>query len=808
MAKKGPWADGGGGYQESGMGRPIVVNLKAPDARDPKHQEKDASATVAETAPDADDSPKALLHRVATDHSLRLLDHSNRLLPRAYDDEEVEAAFQAHYTVRRIFCIAILNLWAGVDNIIAGVIDYFSDAGVGVLAGASSVGFGLLFCTIALTAWIKRKTWQHNHNGIRWLCFGIGMVFFASVSANAISRYHVTLDHDINESMYFGYHAAGLITITFYVLAHCASPLFMFSFPAMYAVLICSSPWASSLWLGRFCLSHIILFTVLATLELKDQREAFEDKVCLHQAELKTEQLHKDEQRAAQSAAKEAQQRIRDVHEARESTYTSLLKMLSHDFKGTVLNLETQLSLFEGHEALTAELHHILHSIMSIKYRYAMEPWTHQEADSTRLTDLMKTMALLFPDVEFHIVDVDVAIVPCLLHLVVHQLLRNCRVHGGGKITCSVTVEGDSVIISTRNLPGANHDKLMAAGTKALQLALSRAMGVVSSSGLGLQDILHIMRLCNCKFSIDWKPEGVLAQVRIPIIRRPVLTCVKIEDELMTPIRVCVIDDQLGPRMASVKLIKLINPQYKAPAKLARIKAIWEDEFVKVAGVDLPEVQECVQWINRDPMRTIIFLDRMLEFPACVVDGLTLIPKLSEFGGLVVLRSGNDSNEDRDTYIQQGAFGCIGKVLHGGHGTVIIDQAKRHIADRLEESAKRWAVENDQVEEIGFGEMSKVSTQTEPVAVDDQQEGGANNDQLVEMRKEEYAVIAERVEMQDGDDGAVIQSPLGPHIHPSTIVRHSNGVVGIPTLEAVPKSMEMVLCGDGSAEHIIIDLQL
>ena len=37
-------------------------------------------------------------------------------------------------TVRRIFCIAILNLWAGVDNIIAGVIDYFSDAGVGVLA--------------------------------------------------------------------------------------------------------------------------------------------------------------------------------------------------------------------------------------------------------------------------------------------------------------------------------------------------------------------------------------------------------------------------------------------------------------------------------------------------------------------------------------------------------------------------------------------------------------------------------------------------------------------------------------------------
>jgi len=421
-------------------------------------------------------------------------------------------------------------------------------------------------------------------------------------------------------------------------------------------------------------------------LELKDQREAFEDKVCLHQAELKTQQLHQAEQNAASSAAEVTQQQIRDVHEARESMYTSLLKMLSHDFKGTVLNLESHLSQLEGHEALTAELHHILHSIMSIKYRYAMDPRKHQEADSTRLFDLMKTMALLFPEVEFSNMDVEAAIIPCLLHLVVHQLLRNCRLHGGGQITCSVTVVGESVIISTWNLPGPNHGRLMAAGTTALKLAMSRAVGVVSSSGLGLQDIMHITQMCNCQFSIDWKPEGVLAQVRIPIItRRPVLACVETSNT-MTPIRVCVIDDQLGPRMASLKLIKMINPQYKAPDKLSRFEAIWEDDFVKVAGADLPEVQECVQWINRDPMRTIVFLDRMLEFPMCVIDGLTLIPELCELGALVVIRSGNDSDEDREVYTQRGAFGSIGKVLHGGHGhgTVIINQAKRYISDRLE----------------------------------------------------------------------------------------------------------------------------
>ena len=500
-------------------------------------------------------------------------------------------------------------------------------------------------------------------------------------------------------------------------------------------------------------------------------------QVCLYQAELQTEQLHKDEQRAAHSAAEETQQRIRDVHEARESTYTSLLKMLSHDFKGTVLNLESQLSRLEGHGELTAELHHILHSIMSIKYRYAMEPWEHQVADSTQLSDSMKTMALLFPDVKFSNTDLDlcVQIVPCLLHLVMHQLLRNCRVHGGGQITCSVTVEGSSVVISTRNLPGANHNKLMAAGAQALELALSGVVGLVSSSGLGLQDILHIMRLCNCKFSIDWKTEGVLAQVRIPIITKPVLPCIKM-DANMSPIRVCVLDDQLGPRMASVKLIKLINPEYKAPEKLARFKAIWEDEFVKVAGGDLPDVQDCVQWINRDPMRTIIFLDRMLEFPACVVDGLTLIPELSEKGALVVLRSGNDSNEDRDIYIQQGAFGCIGKVLHGGDGTVIINQAKRHIADRLEESARRWAIEND-------GESE---------AADNQKEAAASDVQLVTMQDEECVTISEPIKMPvHSDDG---------------VAGYSNGVVGIPTQEAVSEPMEKASIQNCSPDHVSISV--
>ena len=98
--KASPWADCEG-MQESGIGRSRnpVSEPKVSDACDPKQQENEAC--------DADESPHALLLRLATAgashdlideaNSLRLLNHANCLLPQAYENAEVEAAFQAHY---------------------------------------------------------------------------------------------------------------------------------------------------------------------------------------------------------------------------------------------------------------------------------------------------------------------------------------------------------------------------------------------------------------------------------------------------------------------------------------------------------------------------------------------------------------------------------------------------------------------------------------------------------------------------------------------------------------------------------------
>ena len=371
------------------------------------------------------------------------------------------------------------------------------------------------------------------------------------------------------------------------------------------------------------------------------------------------------------------------LHQAREDAHTALLNMLSHDFKGSILSLETHLAQLGGNAQLSSELSHILHSIMAIKHRSATTPLKMKpEGQSAALDPLLVDLALLFPEVKFQGLDVDVAIVPCLLHLALYQLFRNARIHGGGACTCTVTREDSYAIISILNLPGRHHEKLVDAGFRAMELAQSGAVGTVSSSGLGLKDMSRILGFCSCEFTIKWRKEDVLAQIRLPIATRR--ACVGTLGESVS-VRVCVVDDQFGARMMAPKLINMFHPDYKAPPKLKPINAVWQDDLVKVAGATSNEVHECIQWVNQTDKatRTIVILDRMLEFPGCVLDGLNLIPDFTANGAVVVVRSGNDSDKDKQLYIERGAFGSIDKVLHSGsQSKYVLMQAKECILIR------------------------------------------------------------------------------------------------------------------------------
>ena len=132
---------------------------------------------------------------------------------------------------------------------------------------------------------------------------------------------------------------------------------------------------------------------------------------------------------------------------SREKTYTSVLKMLNHDFKGTVLNLQAKVAqLDETNDVLSADLTHIHQSLMSIPYRCKQISTTQGRTKHSALSAVMDTLVLLFPQAIICSLDLDVGFVPCLLHLVLY--------HGGGQVTCSVIEEGGYAVISVSKPPG------------------------------------------------------------------------------------------------------------------------------------------------------------------------------------------------------------------------------------------------------------------------------------------------------------------------------------------------------------------
>ena len=48
-------------------------------------------------------------------------------------------------------------------------------------------------------------------------------------------------------------------------------------------------------------------------------------------------------------------------------------------------------------------------------------------------------------------------------------------------------------------------------------------------------------------------------------------------------------------------------------------------------------------------------------------------------GAIVIMRSGNDSDEDRKLYRKRGAFGSIGKTVQGSSGLSVIQAAIQYV---------------------------------------------------------------------------------------------------------------------------------
>lgn len=390
-----------------------------------------------------------------------------------------------------------------------------------------------------------------------------------------------------------------------------------------------------------------------------------------------------------------------------------LLKRLSHNFKGTIINLQQSLEEIEGHPKLKATVEHMVNCIEAIVYQAG-------DADATKagqtfdVGTLMGSLHQLYPRIELEIRNrCMVVCVPCLLYVSIYQLFRNAFIHGGAHAKCTIYQQGRWCVITVFNTPGENHKYFLAEADaqSRTQLALSGRVAKVSSSSMGLADVIDICaKQANTNFDIDWNAQGVLATLRLPMdlaVASPppviplvadnkaevLVTHVPLppplqQDEATSPqqnvvsaakIRLCFIDDQIGPRMAAMQLARFVHPQYTAPSDWKTNEACWEDHLVKVGGATSPELQECIDWVNTAPLHTIVLLDRMLEYPGEVVDGLDLIPALQAHGAVVLIRSGNCSDYDREMYKASGAFGSVSKALYGSSAKDEIQRAQAHL---------------------------------------------------------------------------------------------------------------------------------
>jgi len=640
-----------------------------------------------------DQSRDALLENLVNDETAKFpSEGADGYFPiaRAYDHPLAEAAFQDRYTSKRMNFFFVMSA-----VLVMLTVRLMLDLFVRTHGTLSTGHFGLFvivppavgLCVAALVI-INRKALKDKPIVILYLCFFMMIIILI---VNGLYTSGLLWEIGSTEWSNQDYFSAGLkaaicLFLPMHLLARIAAPVWLIvTCSGVVYAFVLAAPTGRVHFAMHVTLGCVAMFA-LEFETLKEMRRNFEREVLLHRAmnESTRRQLRiqtGEQQKFQIEIELKKQQSATMAHEA-------LLKMLSHDFKGTVLNLEAEVVLLncngQFHTTLLAELHHIMHSITSINHRCTIAPMA-QESDSSSLLHLQATLKCLFPEVEFHVLDLDVAIAPCLLHLVLHQIFRNARVHGGGGCVCSVTTEGGFVDITTNNFPGQNHATMVAAGSDAMALALSGNVGVVSSSGLGLVDISQILKKHGGEFSIDWTTKDVVARVRLPIVAKP--SCIQASGAAHDcSIRVCVVDDQLGARMTAPKLIKLFHPDYKTPKKLHSIKASWEDELVKVGGATFDEVRKCVEWVNTtqtEAARTVVFLDRMLEYPGNVVDGLSLLPELTTNGAVVVMRSGNDNDTDRRLYTEQGAFGTIGKVLHGANDSQgIVTRAKQKIWDQ------------------------------------------------------------------------------------------------------------------------------
>lgn len=267
------------------------------------------------------------------------------------------------------------------------------------------------------------------------------------------------------------------------------------------------------------------------------------------------------------------------------------------------------------------------------------------------------------------------------MYHVLHNATRNAVKHGAKskQVVIQVQLKSNSLTITVENEPGRNHFKmlemqelygknwLLDANAASVILAYS-GVGAADSTFQGCRDMQKVAECMPCTSELVFHPDKVRYTLSLHgICVQPAGASPKESHSLsdFCQVRMLCADDQNPPRLQFMAAVAKMGIPIQQPRTINDVtEGIFRDEthlklFGRCADEVRPEVW-CKLVSDWSACPAVIVLDQNIAFGSVCVFGTDICKQLRQlgFGGVIAIRSGDDTESDKKIYLAAGAISC------------------------------------------------------------------------------------------------------------------------------------------------------
>lgn len=395
--------------------------------------------------------------------------------------------------------------------------------------------------------------------------------------------------------------------------------------------------------------------------------------------------------------------------ETENEVQNNIISMLSHDLKGSAVNIVGELTLLEDKlsendthkdqiNRTIYEAVHIQKCIRSLQIKSEIIAGIYKskfkDFNLYKLLEIFnykfkKLLKINIPENCSLYSNEDV------FYNIFQNAIKNGIKHGELNKFIDLNIlynnDTDTIDIQIINNPGKNHKKnrdlqevngenWLFTGDYDLS---SLNIGTLDSTFKGLNDMKLLANAIDARISLIFNEYNVVFTLSLPnkiaqcnindnvIIEIPEHMCNKQEQEKEQEIYYMGIDDQNISRIFLFKMAKQINVKIEAEkieTNELKGQMYRNEEYIKIFGrnageVKIDEINEIAKsWNNK---ASIVVLDQNIDYTSEIIYGtdITKMLRNNGFNGVILIRSANDNDSDENEYIEVGADGVLSKTI-------------------------------------------------------------------------------------------------------------------------------------------------